>query len=103
MLQVTGIVAGTSIKNMLMGAILYVQNYEIAFSGGDLVHRGRFDWGSPPGREMYVWNANNHQTTYEMLGATVCAIYNYMHENWFGTASFALFDGENQVGAGEIR
>ena len=55
------------------------------------------------GLVLQVWNANNHQLTYGVFGATVTGLRNWMVLNGvFGTVRFEVFDGINQVGWGTI-
>lgn len=53
--------------------------------------------------ELTTWNANNHQTTFGVLSSAVGALEDYMRKTGvWGTARFWIFDGGNQVGAGEV-
>lgn len=55
------------------------------------------------GLVLSIANANNHQTTWGVLGAAIFAIGDYMNENRsFGRIIFNIFDGTNQVGQGSI-
>lgn len=103
LLQITSGNAGTTVRKMLMGAIQYVENFEIRFNRDDLLRGGHFEWNLPPVNSLNVWDANNHQATYDIVGLTITTIYNYMSENGFGSATFLIFDGKNQVGAGKIK
>lgn len=52
---------------------------------------------------LSIANANNHQTTWGVLGAALSVIGDYMNKNHvFGTIFFHIFDGSNQVGQGSI-
>ena len=52
---------------------------------------------------LSVANANNHQTTWGVFGAAIAALADYMEQNRvFGTVTFNIFDGSNQVGEGTI-
>lgn len=52
---------------------------------------------------LSIANANNHQTTWGVLGAAIFAIGDYMNENrFFGRIIFNIFDGTHQVGQGSI-
>lgn len=103
MLQMTGLVVDASFKNFIYSAFLYLEAYVTRFDEGDLIRGGHFDWLSPPSHSLDVWNANNHQVTYGMLQMTIAAIYDYMGVHGFETATFAMFDGANQVGIGNIK
>ena len=54
------------------------------------------------GMDLNVWNANNHQTTWGLLGAAVAALRECMWVNGWGVGTFGIWDGGTQVGAGEI-
>lgn len=52
---------------------------------------------------LSIANANNHQTTWGVLGEAILAIGDYMNQNRsFGTIVFYIFDGSRQVGQGSI-
>lgn len=78
----------------------------IRASGDDLVpsNNGAGVWQlTRNGIVLSIANANNHQTTWGVLGAALLAIGDYMNEHqWFGSVIFSIFDGSNQVGQGSI-
>ena len=52
---------------------------------------------------LSIANANNHQTTWGVLGAAILAIGDFMNQNHiFGAVTFNIFDGTTQVGQGSI-
>ena len=55
------------------------------------------------GTVLRIANANNHQTTWGVLGAAMSALSNFVKEHGgFDRADFVIFDGENKVAMGEI-
>ena len=55
------------------------------------------------GMVLRVANANNHQTTWGVLGAAMRALANFVIEHGgFDTADFVIYDGENQVAMGVL-
>ena len=64
-------------------------------------------WYGPLGRNglsMTVWSEDNYQTTYGVLHSAIQALIGWMssNDNTFGTGSFTVWDGNNQVGHGSI-
>ncbi|KAL9064319.1 MAG: hypothetical protein Q9161_008953 [Pseudevernia consocians] len=64
-------------------------------------------WYGPLGRNalsMAVWSENDFQTTYGVLHSAIQALIGWMSsiDHTFGTVSFTIWDGENQVGHGSI-
>lgn len=60
-------------------------------------------WYGPLGRNglsMRVWSEDNYQTTYGVLHSATLALIGWMsnNANTFGTGSFTIWDGDNQVG-----
>lgn len=47
-------------------------------------------------------NSNNHQQTYGVLAAAIDALKDYMSRNYYGSASFHIYDGVNEVGLGKV-
>lgn len=58
----------------------------------------------PNGLSMTVWSEDNYQTTYGVLHSTLQALIGWMssNDNIFGTGSFTIWDGDNQVGHGSV-
>ena len=64
-------------------------------------------WYGPLGRNglrMLVFSENDYQTTYGVLHSAIQALIAWMSsdDHAFGTGSFQIWDGENQVGHGSI-
>lgn len=76
--------------------------------GDDLVHAGVFSFFGPAvnghaGCSLHVWNTDNHQITWGVLGAALRALWEYMYANGkYGGASFEVFDGFHEVALGVI-
>lgn len=71
--------------------------------GDHAIAGGVFRWAGEEGLELRVHNANNHQTTYGVLGAAMSALVDYMGQNGYAAGSFKIYDGTNYVGDGTIR
>lgn len=55
------------------------------------------------GLALRARNANNHQTTWAVLGAAIDALMDYMGTSGFeGACTFAIHDGDYQVGTGAL-
>lgn len=54
------------------------------------------------GIHLTVWDANNHQVTYGVLGGVIVAVEGVMAQNGYGEASFRVYDGDNWVGKGIV-
>lgn len=64
---------------------------------------GMFEWSTDAGYVLQAWNKNNHQTTWGVLAMAVTALLNYMTaKDLYGAVTFFIYDGMNQVGAGQI-
>ena len=52
---------------------------------------------------LSVYNTNNHQTTWGVLGSAILALADYMSgQGNYGAAAFTIFDGQNEVGTGSL-
>lgn len=51
---------------------------------------------------MTVWDANNHQVTYGVLGSVVVGLEGMMARDGYGEGAFEVYDGENWVGTGIV-
>lgn len=67
--------------------------------GDTVISNGLFDWENH-GHSLRVWHANNHQTTWGVLGAAIEAIADFMTQYGFAGATFYIYDGGNEVGEG---
>lgn len=63
---------------------------------------GVFSFETKEGALISIWNANNHQTTWGVLRAAILAVADYMESRGYGEAIFNIYDGTNQVGAGQV-
>lgn len=55
------------------------------------------------GCALHVWNSNNHQFSWGVLGAALRALWEYMNANArYGGADFEVYDGVNEVALGVI-
>ena len=54
------------------------------------------------GIHVTVWDANNHQVTYGVLGGVFVALEGVMGRDGYGEANFQIYDGNNWVGSGMI-
>ena len=71
--------------------------------GDGLVQGGSFTFFGEENTQLRIWDSNNHQATFGVLGAAVMAVFDYMNSQaHFGTGTFAIFDGPNQVGRGFV-
>ncbi|KAA6415966.1 MAG: hypothetical protein FRX48_00685 [Lasallia pustulata] len=87
----------------LFTSVLYYLGMRIADFGDAVLPEGQFHWADDSGMEISTWNANNHQTTFGVVGAAVGALADYMRRTGrWGTARFWIFDGGFEVGAGEL-
>ena len=75
-------VVANSLAYGMIGAIVYLQS---------------------SGTVLKIANANNHQTTWGVLGAAMSALSNFVKEHGgFDQADFVIYDGENEVAIGTI-
>lgn len=58
-------------------------------------------WGGAT-MAMHVWNVNNHQVTYGVLGAAVRTLTDFFGSTGWGAATFQIWDGVNEVGMGVV-
>lgn len=55
------------------------------------------------GLTLEVTNANNHQMTWGVFSSAMEALDDFIRENGgFASATFDVYDGQNQVGTGKI-
>ena len=77
-------------------------NRHIENRGDGIVQGGTLVWKSITGISIRTWNTNNHQQTYGVLAAALCAVADYMRSQYFGAITFWIFDGTNEFGKGVI-
>ena len=70
--------------------------------GDGVLESGGAFWRTNNGLVMMAHNSNSHQTSWGVMGAAIQALRDYMSRNGWGAATFHIFDGANEVGAGAI-
>ena len=93
--------AGNAVESLLANAVAGVLN-RILQVGDGVIDHGTYTQVGANAVSLQVWNANNHQTTYGVLGAALSALLQWMHQNDFVAVSFGIYDGNNQVGNGVV-
>lgn len=89
------------IGNLLDGAHNWIINWLSNHADG--VIQSQFRQLGAQATTLTADSANNHGLTYGVLGAALDAIKDFMmNNNAWGTATFDIFDGENQTGRGSI-
>lgn len=79
----------------------FVQQALLSVGDGP-IQTGTVDYHGPYLMAFRTWNTNNHQQTYGVVGAAIAALRGYMAAHGYGSATFDIFDGANEVGAGVI-
>lgn len=100
-LTMTRLVSGSSAESALDAAAGYVAQY-IHQMGDAVISRGAVEFYGGNGVFFKSWNVNNHQQTWGVLAAAIAALKDYMSHNYYGGASFSIFDGSNEVGEGTV-
>ena len=95
------IVAGDHIERLLENAGHAVMETIEEFGDG-LIPHGWFEYADEANRWVTVSNANNHQTTWSVLARALAAVMDFMRRHEWGSTTFQIFDGVNQVGEGQI-
>ena len=93
--------AGNAASNLLLNSVANVLNH-ILQAGDGVIANGAFNQVGANAISLQVWNANNHQTTYSVLGSVLSALHQWMSDHQFVSASFGIYDGNHQVGNGVI-
>ncbi|MCJ1297451.1 hypothetical protein MMC08_000237 [Hypocenomyce scalaris] len=74
--------------------------------GDTVIPTGQFSYLVPQSAgvstAMHVWNINNHQTTWGVLGAAIEALNDYFKCTQWAAATFYIWDGLNEVGMGVV-
>lgn len=126
LITVTHAIVGNALHNILSTAFNRIISHVLDHGDGLLDHGG-FSWteanavasqpsggtdagasssggtsGNPPPNELavHVWNTNNHQITYGVLGAVLTSMIEFMQVHGWGAAFFEIWDGPNLVGFG---
>lgn len=89
------------ILSMLRDAIILIDNH-LQQHGDGPIEDGTFHF-SDYGVSWLSINRNNHQQTWGVLAAAVEALTQYMMtHSTYGSVSFGIYDGRNQVGEGTL-
>ena len=75
---------------------------ERAHSISGEIPAGRFDFVGQNALILRIWGVGGHQLTYEVTAAALSALRDYMLGHEFGAASFWIYDGNREVGAGLV-
>ena len=100
-LHITKSIPGVVMQSMLNLASKYVLDY-MQLLGDGVIPGGMVKWVGEDDLLLFVKNAANHQVTWGVLGAALMALSDYMSKFGYGLVSFAIFDGDSQVGQGTI-
>lgn len=101
------VIPAEPLQHLLGEAFTAILN-NVQAHGDGLVPTGVFSFYGPAvgghmGCSLHVWNTNNHQITWGVLGAALNALWEYMYANArHGGADFEIYDGPNQVALGAI-
>lgn len=94
-------IPGQAVVGLLHEAHEVVSSH-LEIIGDGLLAGGHFVWIDGP-LSLEVFNANNHQTTWGVLGQALVALNDYMSVNHYvGAAQFSIFDGGTEVGIGTV-
>ena len=88
-------------QSMLTLSSQYVLEY-MQMLGDGVIPGGKIQWVGEDDLLLFVKNAANHQVTWGVLGEALMALGDYMSKFGYGAATFAIFDGNSQVGQGTI-
>lgn len=96
-------IPGNSVQLLLTQVFAEVISWIDTKGGNGFLTNGEFMMDGPNAVAIRLWNTNNHQLTVATVGAAVSALYNYMKaKNFFGAATFYIWDGPHEIGAGLI-
>lgn len=98
----TGQAVEMAVLNMLNTAAGFLeesirQHGDIVIPGGGVMYESLSS-----GISFVTENSNNHQQTYGVLAAAIDALKDYMSRNYYGSASFHIYDGVSEVGLGKV-
>lgn len=103
MLTTAVAIPGNSVQVLLTQVFAEVISWINTEGRNGFLTNGEFKMDGPNAVAIRVWNTNNHQLTVATLGSAVSALYNYMQaNNIFGAATFYIWDGPHEIGAGLI-
>lgn len=99
--RITAALASTAVIPVLSDAYNSVYAH-LHTSGDGLVAGGNFKY-TLDRMVVDIWNANNHQCTWGVLGSALWGLMQYMQTNGiWGSAVFLVYDGSNVVGNGML-
>lgn len=91
----------SAVQDLLDSAFIAATSH-ISNEGDSVIANGMFKLVGENGVVLSIWNSNNHQTTYGVLGAACMALVQYMLTTAFGAVTFYIYDGIREVGKGQI-
>ena len=94
-------IPGPGISNILNQAYSVVQLHLQSHSDGPIAE-GKFDWLGLNGRALRVKSSNNRRMNWSAMSEAIKAIDDYMRHQSYGSAEFAILDGQLEVGQGTI-
>lgn len=95
------VIAGGAVMDLLNDAYTNIMD-RIETLGDGNINGGSWAYNQV-GLALRARNANNHQTTWAVLGAAIDALMDYMGTSGFeGACTFAIHDGDYQVGTGAL-
>ncbi|MCJ1303289.1 hypothetical protein MMC08_006097 [Hypocenomyce scalaris] len=96
-------ITGPSIRNLLSEASTAITAH-IAAQGDGVIAGGYWQLDGAQNLVLTAMNANNHQTTWGVLGAAVNALLGWVDGGAGGGAAayFEIWDGVNEVGVGQM-
>lgn len=97
----TGVAVETTVSNVLNAAAGYMED-AIRQYGDIVIPGGGVKYNLITGISFSTSNSNNHQQTYGVLAAAIEALKDYMGQNYYGKATFYIYDGFSEVGRGKI-
>lgn len=90
----------SEVRDLLDGAVSFAMFASEEIGYDRLIPGGMFSRGNSP--KFTVWNANNHQVTWNTLHDALVALLNFLEDNNYGSADFAIYDDKNKVGEGVL-
>lgn len=100
-LRITSVAIPLTIGPVLNDAYNSVYAH-IQSTGDGLLPGGTFNFADHL-MVLRIWNSNNHQITWGVLGNALWGLRHYMQEkDLWGSAVFQVWDGSNWVGSGMV-
>lgn len=86
-----------------LAEVFEIVQQQLETHGDGVIPARAFDrFPSDEGMLVSILNANNHQVTWGVLQAAIEALGDYMDQYGYGSVTFQIYDGQNQVGQGSI-